>query len=268
MGSGTALVTGGSFGFGYELARQAAADGRELLLVARDLGRLEHASAVLREDFGVNAFVFSQDLGARGAAEAVVAEVKRRGLEVEVLMNNAGFAHNGHFREQDSIELESMVQTNVMALTMLTRLLLPDMIARKRGRILNVASIAGFLPGPLMATYHATKAYVVSFTEALAMELRGSGVTATVVCPGVMLTGFQARAQLHDRSPMLHSPMAMPASRAAKIAYRNMMSGKAISVPGALNAMSAYGAVHAPHAISLPIVKSLHEPPRRRERSS
>jgi uncharacterized protein len=268
MDSKTALITGGSSGLGYELARQAAARGCQLLLVARDPKRLERAAASLRQDFKVDVAIFPQDLGLRGAAEAVVAEVRLRGLLVDVLINNAGFAYNGRFADQDFKELESLLQTNITALTMLTRLLLPDMLARRSGHILNVASTAAFLPGPLMATYYASKAYVLSFTEALALELKGSGVSATVVCPGVMLTGFQARAGLRENAGMLRTPMRMPATRAARIAYENMLAGKTVSVPGTLNAMGAFASVHVPHALSAPVVRSMHGSPQAGERPS
>jgi len=260
------LITGASSGLGFELARVCAQDRKNLLLVARDPQRLERAATELRTT-GVTVDVFSQDLGQPGAAAAVFAETQRRNVVIDILVNNAGFAYSGPFSEQDQDELESMVQTNVAALTLLSRSFLPDMIARRGGRILNVASTAAFLPGPLMAVYYATKAYVLWFTEALAVELAGTGVTATVVCPGVMMTGFQARAHIHERAPMLHSPMVMDAARVAAIAYRAMKTGKTVCVPGTLNALGAFASVHSPRSLSARIVKDLHGPSQGKMRS-
>lgn len=260
------LVTGGSSGLGLEIARVAAKDRRNLLLVARDPKRLETAAAELRKNFDIVVEVFAQDLGVPSAADAVFAETQRRGLVVDALVNNAGFAYNGHFEEQDAGELANMLQTNVGTLTMLTRLFLPGMLARRDGRILNIASTAAFVPGPLMAVYYATKAYVLMFTEALVVELAGTGVTATVACPGVMMTGFQARAHLHHEAHMLRSPLVIDAKRVAAVSYRAMLAGRGVCVPGTLNAMAAFASQLAPRSLSARMAKGFQDAPHLRRR--
>ncbi len=262
MEAKTALVTGASSGLGLEFCNLAAADGYDLVLVARKPERLEEAATQLRSEHGRKVHVMAKDLGEAGAAGAVYDEVKRCGLEISVLINNAGFAYNGYFARQDQAELDSMMQTNMVALTALTRLFLPDLLGRHAGRILNVASTAAFQPGPLMTVYYASKAYVVSFTEALAVEIQGSGVTATVLCPGPMKTGFQARAGLHD-SVLLHSPLVMDVRRAAEIGYRAMLAGKAVCIPGTLNALAAFLALHSPHSITARMAKKIQAGPLR-----
>lgn len=262
MEAKTALVTGASSGLGREFCDLAAADGYNLVLVARNPHRLEEAATQLRTEHGRDVDIIAKDLGEAGAAGAIYNEVKQRGLRPSVLINNAGFAYNGYFEKQNLAELDSMMQTNMVALTTLTRLFLPDMLGRREGRILNVASTAAFQPGPLMTVYYASKAYVLSFTEALGVEIEGSGLTATVVCPGPVKTGFQARAGLHD-SVMLRSPLVMDARRVAEIGYRAMMAGKAVCVPGALNALTAFLALHSPRSLTARMAKKIQAGPLR-----
>ena len=177
----TALITGASSGIGLDLARLFAKDGHDVVLVARSEGKLREIAAELERDFGMTAHVIVADLAKPDAPQTLVAQLP---VDVDVLVNNAGFGVLGPFVETDLAKELEMIQVNVVALTHLTKLLLPPMVARRRGRVLNVASTAAFQPGPLMAVYYATKAYVLSFSEAIADELRDSGVTVTALCPG------------------------------------------------------------------------------------
>ena len=184
----TALITGASAGLGAEYAKLFAQDKHDLLLVARRRDRLEALAAELARAHAVRVYVLDADLGSAAGVEKVLAEVERLTLDIEFLVNNAGFGSTSAFAEADPARELEMVQLNVATPVALTRALLPSMIARKRGRVLNIGSMAGFQPGPFMATYYASKAFVNCFTEALAFELRSTGVTATVSCPGAIAT--------------------------------------------------------------------------------
>jgi uncharacterized protein len=232
----TALITGASAGLGAELAQLFASDGHDLVLVARRRGELEALGARLTAAHGVAAHVIAADLTDRDAPERIVAELARRELEIEFLVNNAGFGTSGPFAERDVRRELDMVQVNIAALVHLTGRILPRMIARGSGRILNIGSTAGFQPGPFMAVYYASKAFVNSFTEALAFELAGSGVTATVSCPGATATEFSKVAGT-ERSRLFQMG-AMPASVVAEHAYRAMLAGKSLVIPGVRNKLS------------------------------
>src|SRR5450432_1948001 len=229
----TALITGASAGLGLELAQLFAADKHDVVLVARRKDQLEALATRLATERGVVARVISADLADPGAPQRIVDELKRRNIEIEFLVNNAGFGTTGPFVERDLLRELAMVQVNVTSLVHLTGLLLPPMLARKSGRILNLGSTAGFQPGPFMSVYYATKAFVNSFTEALAYELRGTGVSATVSCPGATATEF-GRIAGNDRSPLFKMG-AMSAAEVAAHAYKSMMSGKVVAIPGARN---------------------------------
>ena len=188
------LITGGNSGIGLELARQAAADGRNLILVAHNAATLEAAEAELNRNVKVH--TISQDLSQPGAAETVHDRVRTLGADVDCLINNAGFGDHGPFATSDLAKQRSMIAVNVTALTELTRLFLPAMLERGYGQILNTASVTGFVPGPRMSVYFATKHYVLAFSEALIEELRGSGVTVTALCPPPVKTPFVSEVQL------------------------------------------------------------------------
>ncbi len=226
----TALITGASAGLGRELARLFAADGHDLVLVARRREQLEALATELAAEKGVAARVIAEDLGEPSAPERILYELQRAGIHIDFLVNSAGFGTNGRFADSDFIRELAMVQVNVTSLVHLTRLFLPDMIARKSGRILNLGSTAGFQPGPYMAVYYASKAFVNSFSEALAYELKGTGITATVCCPGATLTEFGAVAG--SAESRLFRMGATSADEVARHAYRAMMAGKPMSVPG------------------------------------
>ncbi|MGI9052122.1 MAG: SDR family NAD(P)-dependent oxidoreductase [Ilumatobacteraceae bacterium] len=225
----TALVTGASGGIGLELARLLAADGHRLALAARSTGQLERVAAELPDATAVTADLSTPE-GVRAVREAVG--------EVDVLVNNAGIGDFGPFAETDPARTQQMIQLNVVALTELTRAYLPGMLAKRSGRVLNVASTASFQPGPLMAVYYATKAYVLSFTEAVAEEVRGSGVTVTALCPGPTATGFQAEAQL-EGSKLVRGRTLPTAADVAKDGYRAMLRGDVVYVPGFRNKVLA-----------------------------
>jgi short-subunit dehydrogenase len=220
------LVTGGSSGIGLELARQAAADGHDLILVARNAASL----AAVADELGrrVQVHTIAEDLSQPEAAEQVWDRVRSLGVEVDCLINDAGFGDHGSFADSDLGKLERMIRVNITALTALTRLALPPMLERGRGRIMNLASVTGFLPGPLMSVYYATKHYVLAFSEGLVEELRGSGVTVTALCPPPVRTAFSSAAQISPTNFMA-TTRTTPAD-VARYGYRMMKRGKAIAV--------------------------------------
>jgi short-subunit dehydrogenase len=230
----TALITGASAGLGRDFARLFAADGHDVVLVARRRDKLEELAVELERDGdGIRAHVLPADLTDRTAPVQIFDHLQANGIEVEFLVNNAGFGSIGRFAELDTGRELDMVTVNIGALTHLTRLFLPGMIARGRGRILNVGSTAGFQAGPYMATYYATKAYVNHFSEALAHEVAGTGVTVTVSCPGPTATEFAAVAGT-DTAKLMASAVAS-SEEVASEAYRAMMQGKRMIVHGAKN---------------------------------
>ncbi len=231
-----AVVTGASGGLGLEFAKLLAADKYDLVLIARSADKLEAIAADLRERYGVNVETLAIDLSRPGAAAEVFARVP----ECDVLINNAGFATNGRFDEIPEERIREEVLLDVLTLTELTRAYLPAMRARRAGRVLNVASTAGFLPGPFMAVYYACKAYVLSFSQAIAEELRGTGVTVTCLCPGATATGFADRAHAAATRLFKRLPVADSAS-VAHAGYRGMLRGRDLVIPGLFNNLVALG---------------------------
>lgn len=225
----TALITGASAGIGTEFARLFAADGHDLVLVARRGAKLEALADQLRTAHTVDVTVIAADLSNADETAGIYAEITQAGIEVDFLVNNAGFGTSGAFVELDLDRELQMIELNIEALTHLTGRFLPAMVARNSGRVLNVASGAGFLPGPYMATYYASKAFVVNFTEAIAYELRGSGVTATVLCPGPVATEFAGVAGA-ESSALFQAGLA-DAATVARSGYEAMKAGRTISVP-------------------------------------
>jgi short-subunit dehydrogenase len=248
-----ALVTGASGGIGLELARLFAGDGHDLVLVARGGEQLATVARDLEERHRVQVRPIARDLSNPIAPLSLFDECG----EVDFLVNNAGFGHRGTFAEEDPVLLSEMVQVNVAALTQLTRMFLPAMVARGSGRILNVASTAAFQPGPLMAVYYASKAYVLSFSEAVREELTGTGVTLTTLCPGPTRTEFVDRAELtHKR---ISSPRVMEPYDVALQGYAGLMAGRAVVIPGRVNRLGALGAKLVPRSVAAGFARRIHE---------
>lgn len=233
-----ALVTGASSGIGEELSRLFAADGIPLVLVARRKEKLELLAEELRQRHGIEVQVFACDLAVPQSSAAVFDFCTQHGLYIRYLVNNAGFGDYGPFAESDPLKQQQMVEVNIGALTLLSRYFLPEMLSSRNGRILQVASMAAFLPGPLMAVYYATKAYVLHFSEALSAETAGSGVTVTALCPGPAVSGFYDAAGMNGIR--LFELRKVPSSRkVAAYGYRAMMCGTRVAVYDRGNAFMA-----------------------------
>ncbi len=251
------LVTGASSGIGADLARVFAREGHDLVLVARSSDRLEALARELREAFGAAARVVPADLSVPGAAGGLRDRLARDGIGIDVLVNNAGFGLRGPFGAIDPARQLEMIQVNLVALTELTRLLVPEMVRRGKGRILNVASTAAFQPGPLMAVYCATKAYVLSFSEALAEELRSSGVTVTCLAPGATETGFGEIAGV--AGTRLFRSGTMTSRAVAETAYAATKRGAALVVPGCRNRILSASVRFVPISTAARVARRLLE---------
>ena len=253
----TALITGASFGIGRELASIFAREGYNLVLVARSADKLRQLASDLEKAHGTRSLILASDLSAPGATAYVHDQTTRADISVSVLVNNAGFGQFGLFVENDLEECLQQIQLNITTLTHLTRLYLPEMVERKSGRILNVASTAAFQPGPLMAVYYATKAYVLHFSEAIANELQGTGVTVTCLCPGPTVTEF------HKRANMLGARMlqfgAMDARTVAEDGYRALMAGKPVVISGFRNWLLAQSVRFSPRRMVTAVARKLQE---------
>ena len=248
---GTALVTGASSGIGLELARQLAAAGHALVVVSRDREKLDAAAEQLRSEYDVPVRAYSKDLSEPAATEQLWAELSLAGVTIDILVNNAGVGLYGELWEQSLNALTRMQIINVVALTTLTRLALPGMVARRRGRILNVASVVSYQPGgPGMAAYYATKSYVLSFSKGLALELTGSGVSVTALCPGTTASSFEGTAGA-SRTILYRRLPKMNAAAVAKAGYRGMMRGRLTVVPGLMTKFMALAGEFPPRIIGL-----------------
>jgi short-subunit dehydrogenase len=253
----TAMVTGASAGLGVHFARLFAREGHDVVLVARRRDKLDEVAAELRTRSGTHAAVIAADLADPQAPRYIRDEIVRAGVEVDFLVNNAGFGTSGEFVKLDIERELEMVDVNIKAIMHLTRLFLPAMVTRGSGRILNIASGAGFVPGPYMATYYASKAFVVRFTEALAYELRGTGVTATASCPPATATEFAAIAGAE--SSALFKGMADPAEVASH-SYRARTAGKTIAIPGMKNKLSIQSLRLSPRSMTRAVAARLNRP--------
>lgn len=231
----TALITGASGGIGYELARVFARHGHAVILVARSIDKMNTLAGELQRQHGVTARVLARDLSAATAAQEIAAELA--GTPIDILVNNAGIEVYGKFHETAWDAEMRLIQINLLSLTHLTKLLLPGMVQRGYGRVLNLGSTGSFVGAPFNAVYAATKAYVLNFSQAIAEELRGTGVTVTALCPGVTRTQLQARADMDHIRLMRFG--AMEADRVAEAGYRALMAGRHILVPGLINKLQA-----------------------------
>jgi uncharacterized protein len=240
----TALITGASGGIGYELAKLFARDHHNLVLVARSADKLAQVATELQAH-GVTVKTIALDLASPPAPTFLFDQLKREGIAIDILINNAGFGAFGEFAQMPEEEILGQISLNVAALTELTRLFLPPMIERRSGRVMNVASTAGFQPGPLMAVYYATKAYVISFSEAIANELNNTGVTVTCFCPGATHTGFAQRAGT-EKSRLFKQLGAMSAEKVALDGYRALMEGRTLAISGTHNWLVAQSTRFAP----------------------
>ena len=245
-----ALITGASAGIGLELAHEFARNRHPVVLVARNEAKLNEVAAELTHACGVEASVIAGDLGQRSGPTSLLAEVERRKLDIDILVNNAGVMETGAFKDADTETLLGIARLNIEALTALTSLFLKPMIARGKGRILNVASLAAFQPLPSMAVYAASKAYVLSLTEALAEELRGTGVTVSALCPGFTDTNMVESAKRENAAfRALPSELIADPKSVAREGYRACMSGEVIRVPG-LALQMATGFIQAQRSIT------------------
>src|SRR5207237_7090515 len=229
----TALITGASGGIGYALALDFARAGFRCILVARSRDKLDELAARLESEFRVKTLVVARDLSKPTAVDEIYEEVSAASMSIDLLVNNAGFPVYGRFVDTDWQAELDMLQVNVVALTALTKLFVRGMVERRNGRILNLASTAAFVPGPLMAVYYASKAYVLSFSQALANELQGTGVTVTALAPGPTRPGFQERGKMED-ARLIKGTLSDAAS-VALAGYRGLMAGKTVVIPGLSN---------------------------------
>ncbi len=253
----TALITGASNGIGYELATIHAEHGDDLIIVARTKCKLDVLKATLEKQHGIKVMIIEKDLAVADAAREVYDQVKSQNIVVDYLVNNAGFGDISLFAESNWTKQENMINLNILALTHLSRLFLPDMINRKSGKILNVASTASFQPGPTMAVYFATKSYVLSFSEAINNELREYGITVTALCPGSTESGFHTTAMGEGRHIKERK---LPSAReVAEFGYKSMMKGKAVAIPGLINSLMATSVRFIPRSIVVKAARKIQE---------
>lgn len=252
----TVLITGASSGIGLELAKIYAGDGYRLILVAQDKRKLAAVTTLLKNTGSPSITSISLDLSLPLAAEALYKKVNSTPTKVDVLINNAGFGWRGEFIKSDMELMTAMMTLNIMTLTKLCRFFGGDMVTRKSGQIVNIASVAAYFPGPLMAVYYASKAYVLSFSESLTGELEGSGVTVTCVCPGPTQTDFQKRAGA-ESAKLFQLPMTS-AEAVARDAYSGIRQGKRVVVTGFLNKLEILAKPFIPTAILVKAIKELH----------
>jgi len=255
--SETALITGSSGGIGYELAKIHAMNGDNLVLIALDKIRLDEIKKDIEEKFKVKVYTIEKDLTSAGAVSEVYDDVRQQMISVDYLINNAGFGDFGHFAESDWNKQERMINLNITALAHLTRLFLPEMIKKERGRILNIASTASFQPGPTMSVYFATKAFVLSFSEAVGNEVRDKGITVTALCPGSTETGFHA-VVMGDSNLLKERKKSSPEEVAA-FGYRSMMQGKAVAIHGFKNKVMASLVRFFPRALVVNVTRRIQE---------
>ncbi len=253
----TALITGASVGLGKEFAELFARDGHDVVLVARNADALGRVAAELQKTHGVTAHSMPMDLSSPTAGDDLYRSLKERGVVIDFLVNNAGFGSCGPFLDQDLKKEVAMVDLNVSTLLRLCHLFGRDMRERRSGRILNIASTAGFQAGPFMATYYATKAFVITFSEALAFELKPSGVTVTCHCPGATATEFSQRAG-NDKTPLFQRSSVAKAAEVAEHAYKAMQQGKVLAVHGAMNKVGAFFTRFVPRQTASSIAAGLN----------
>jgi len=253
-----ALITGASSGIGEELAELFARDKSSLILVARSQDKLQALADRLAKTYGIQTLVLPCDLSLPDAARTLFEAVTAAGWTVDCLVNNAGFGGMGYFDEIPESEAISLLQVNILALTQLTRLILPGMVARKRGRILNVASTAAFQPGPNAVVYYASKAYVWYFSEGLQTELSGTGVTVTCLAPGPTRTNFGEVARMQESGAFRMNSMEV--EPVALAGYQAMRAGRTLVVPGLFNKVLQWSSKFSHWAIVKQVMKRIMQP--------
>ena len=258
MPNKTALITGGSAGIGFELARQFAAHGHDLVLVARNTDQLEAAAGKIEGKYGVTVRTLAMDLADADAPQQLFDRLSADGVEIHYLINNAGFGLGGEFADTDIERELDMIQVNAASVVHLTKLFLPAMLKRRKGRIMNVASTAAFQPGPLHSIYYATKAFVLSFSEAIHEELRKTGVTVTALCPGPTRTEFFERAGTNKTRLFTQAAMAT-AEDVAHFGYGAMMRGKSVAIPGIGNKLMIQAERFTPRVVVTRIARIVQE---------
>ncbi len=254
----TVLITGASGGIGLEFARLFAKEGFILVLVARSGDALDTIASELHTSYGTTVYSISADLSEQDAAAHLIKKLASKNLQIDILVNNAGFGDFSPFLTADIKKLKAMMMLNMVTLTELTRLLIPQMAERKRGKILNIASTTAFLPGPLMAVYYATKAYVLSFSEAIAYELKDSGISVTALCPGPTASGFQQASHM-DKSAIVNGKKLPTAAEVAQYGYDELMKGTTVAIHGWGNKLMTIFIKFIPRSIIPRIVASLQK---------
>lgn len=252
----TALITGGASGLGYELALLLAKDGFRLILVDINADKLLESKLLIEKTYGTSVQIMVKDLSQINISEEIITELGD--TKIDVLINNAGFGVFGAFHKVDWVRQEQMLNLHVITTTHLTKLVLKGMVARGSGRILNLASLAAFQPGPLMSLYYATKGYILSFSEAIANELKGTGVTVTALCPGPTKTSFQEVVANDSSDNKITFNMAS-AKEVAAYGYKAMMKGKTYAIPGRFNKFLATLPRLIPRNIATKIVRNIQE---------
>jgi uncharacterized protein len=254
----TALITGASLGIGLEFAKTFAAAKNNLVLVARSEDKLKALATELQNKFGITVKIIAADLSNMKEVQKVYDTCKAENITIDYLVNNAGIGEFGLFAEGNWDKTEQMIDLNVKSLTKMCRLFIPDMIARKSGKILNVASTAAFQPGPTMAVYYATKSYVLFFSEALYNELQGKGVHITCLCPGATQSNFFEAAAMHESN--LVKGKKLPTSKeVAEFGYRAMMKNKMTVIHGWMNTIMATSIRFTPRKLVLKIVRKIQD---------
>ncbi|MBP6624281.1 MAG: SDR family oxidoreductase [Chitinophagaceae bacterium] len=254
----TALITGASNGIGLELAKVHASKGGDLVLVARNKAKLEDLKTTLENQYKVKVYTIGKDLSSPNAAQQVYAETTQQKIQIDYLINNAGFGDFGMFVETDWNKELQMINLNITTLTQFTKLYLQDMVMRHNGKIMNVASTAAFQSGPTMAVYYATKAYVLSFSEAVDNEVSNQGVTITALCPGATESGFQAAAAMEESN--LVKGKKLPTSKeVAEYGYKAMLKGKTVAIHGLMNWFMANSVRFTPRALVVKITRKIQD---------
>ncbi len=254
----TALITGATKGIGYELTKLFAEDSYNLVLIALSMSELKEIKEYLNNKYDIDILIIEQDLSVPNASLKIFRETVKKQIIVDVLVNNAGIGDFEIFNNEDITKISQIMQINIVSLTELTKLYLKEMVDKKEGKILNVSSMAAFQPGPHMAVYYASKAYVQSFSEAIASELEGTGVTVTTLCPGPTKTGFQDKVGSKD-SKLAKLNLLSSSKDVAKYGYKALNKGKRIAIPGFLNIVIVNTVKFIPGKVTTQVVKKLQE---------